>query len=75
MISRGSSRLSRVLTLRTLLQTGSLWRISILEMKQSSTITIDALDDKIEMDKHTTPLSALFHENPDDNITVQRRPH
>ncbi|KAG0293367.1 hypothetical protein BGZ97_005365, partial [Linnemannia gamsii] len=41
-----------------------LWRISIPEIKQSSTITIDALDDKIELDIPTTPLSALFYQIP-----------
>ncbi|KAG9060866.1 hypothetical protein KI688_007935 [Linnemannia hyalina] len=54
----------------------TLWRVFIPEVKQSSTITVDALDDKTELDKPRTPLSELFREIPEDNtyVIVQRPP-
>ncbi|KAF9537746.1 hypothetical protein EC957_007713 [Mortierella hygrophila] len=53
-----------------------LWRVSIPDNKQGSAITIDALDDKTELNNPRTRLSKLFPESPDDNtyILVQRPP-
>ncbi|KAF9931246.1 hypothetical protein FBU30_010571 [Linnemannia zychae] len=52
----------------------TLWLVSIPDDNQCSTITIDDLDDKTELDKPRTRLSQLFPESPDDNtyILVQR---
>ncbi|KAG0012691.1 hypothetical protein BGZ82_002455, partial [Podila clonocystis] len=54
----------------------TLWRVSISDDKQGSAITIDALDDKTELNNPRTRLSKLFPESPDDNtyIVVQRPP-
>ncbi|KAF9954138.1 hypothetical protein BGZ70_010649 [Mortierella alpina] len=51
-----------------------LWRISIPDNKQGSAITIDALDDKTELNDPRARLSKLFPESPDDHtyILVQR---
>ncbi|KAF9536721.1 hypothetical protein EC957_009872 [Mortierella hygrophila] len=45
----------------------TLWRVSIPDNKQGSAITIDALDDKTELNNPRTRLSKLFSESPDDN--------
>ncbi|KAG0247513.1 hypothetical protein BG011_001367 [Mortierella polycephala] len=52
----------------------TLWRVSIPDDNQGSAITIDALDDKTELDSPRTRLFKLFLESPDDNtiILVQR---
>ncbi|KAG0375054.1 hypothetical protein BGX24_009603 [Mortierella sp. AD032] len=47
-----------------------LWRASIPDDNQSSAITIEALDDKTELDKPRTRLSQLFPESPDDNTYI-----
>ncbi|KAF9127204.1 hypothetical protein BG015_004577 [Linnemannia schmuckeri] len=54
----------------------TLWRVSIPKIKQSSPITIDALDDKTELDEPRTRLSQVFSKPLDDNtyILVQRPP-
>ncbi|KAK3834351.1 MAG: hypothetical protein JOS17DRAFT_815456 [Linnemannia elongata] len=52
----------------------TLWRASIPDDNQSSAITIDALDDKTELDKPRTLLSQLFPESPDDNTYTFVRP-
>ncbi|KAF9198351.1 hypothetical protein BGZ59_004674, partial [Podila verticillata] len=54
----------------------TLWRVSISDDNQGSAVTIDALDDKTELNNPRAQLSKLFPENPDDNtyIIVQRPP-
>ncbi|KAG0019239.1 hypothetical protein BGZ82_000211 [Podila clonocystis] len=54
----------------------TIWHVSIPADNQASAITIDALDDKTELNNPRTRLSKLFPESPDDNtyIIVQRRP-
>ncbi|KAG0053356.1 hypothetical protein BGZ83_001250 [Gryganskiella cystojenkinii] len=52
-----------------------LWRVSIPEDKQSSVVTITALDDKTELDKSWIPLSQLFRNDADYNTyTIVQRP-
>ncbi|KAG0333772.1 hypothetical protein BG004_000698 [Podila humilis] len=54
----------------------TLWRVSIPKVRQSSAITIDALDDKTELDEPRTSLSRVFSKPLDDStyILVQRPP-
>ena len=53
-----------------------LWCASIPDDKKGSAITIDALDDKTELNNPRVRLSKLFPESPDENtyIIVQRPP-
>ncbi|KAG0195906.1 hypothetical protein BGX28_000397, partial [Mortierella sp. GBA30] len=54
----------------------TLWRVSIPDEHQGSVITIDALEDKTELNKPRALLSMVFDKPPDDNtyILVQRPP-
>ncbi|KAF9198642.1 hypothetical protein BGZ59_004467, partial [Podila verticillata] len=47
-----------------------LWRASIPDDKQGSAITVDALDDKTELNNPRAKLSKLFPESPDDNTYI-----
>ncbi|KAG0253990.1 hypothetical protein BGZ95_006160, partial [Linnemannia exigua] len=52
----------------------TLWRVSIPKVKQSSAITIGALDDKTELDEPRSSLSQVFSKPLHDStyILVQR---
>ncbi|KAF9113437.1 hypothetical protein BGX30_006937, partial [Mortierella sp. GBA39] len=54
----------------------TLWLVFIPDDNQNSAITLDALDDKTQLNNPRTLLSTLFPESPDDNtyIIVQRPP-
>ncbi|KAG0053924.1 hypothetical protein BGZ90_006089 [Linnemannia elongata] len=54
----------------------TLWRASIPDDNQKSTLTLAALDDKTELNNPRTRLSKLFPESPDEKtyILVQRPP-
>ncbi|KAG0195319.1 hypothetical protein BGX28_001665, partial [Mortierella sp. GBA30] len=54
----------------------TLWRVSVPDVNQGFAITIDALDDKMELNNPRTRLSKLFPEGSDDDtyVIVQRPP-